>query len=61
LEAAATPLMVGGGGGIVDFGETVPESAGLGLDARYTVAAARRAEHLETVLAAQRIGPAIGR
>lgn len=61
VDAAASQLFVRESGGVVDFGEATPEGAGLGLDARYTVAAARRPEHLETVLAAQRTGPAIGR
>jgi myo-inositol-1(or 4)-monophosphatase len=61
VDAAASQLIVRESGGVVDFGEAPPERAGLDLDARYTVAAARRPEHLETVLAAQRTGPAIGR
>ena len=33
--------------------------ASLDLDARYTVAAVRRSEHLETILGAQAAGPAV--
>ncbi len=47
-------------GGAVDFGGIDASAADLGLDARYTVAAARSREHLETVVEAQSAGPRIG-
>lgn len=61
VDAAASQLIVREAGGLVDFGGLEPAAAGLGLDARYTVAAAARPEHLETVLGAQAEGPAVGR
>ncbi|HKJ36510.1 MAG TPA: inositol monophosphatase family protein [Solirubrobacterales bacterium] len=61
VDAAASQLIVREAGGAVDFGEAPADAAGLDLDARYTVAAARRPEHLGTILAAQRTGPEVRR
>lgn len=61
VDAAAAQLLVRAAGGVVDFGGLELSAAPLGLDARYTVAAARRSERLATVLAAQATGPAAGR
>ena len=61
VDAAAAQLIVREAGGFVDFGGLALADADLGLDARYTVAAAGRADHLETIVAAQARGPAIGR
>ena len=61
VDAAAAQLIVREAGGAVDFGECDLNTAELGLDARYTVAAARRPERLATVVAAQATGPAVGR
>ncbi len=57
VDAAAAQLIVTESGAVVDFGGIDASDAALGLDARYTVAAARSHEHLETVLAAQAAGP----
>jgi myo-inositol-1(or 4)-monophosphatase len=61
VDAAAAQLIVREAGGSVDFGGAPLSEAPLGLDARYPVAAVRRAEHLETILAAQAVGPALRR
>lgn len=61
VDAAASQLIVREAGGAVDFGGSPLSEAPLGLDARYPVAAVRRAEHLETILAAQAVGPALRR
>ena len=59
VDAAASQLVVTEAGGAIDFGGITPEQASLDLDARYTVAAVRRREHLETILEAQAAGPAV--
>jgi myo-inositol-1(or 4)-monophosphatase len=59
VDAAAAQLIVREAGGVVDFGGLDLAGAELGLDARYTVAAAARPDHLETVLEAQAEGPAV--
>ncbi len=59
VDAAASQLIVTEAGGAIDFGGITPEQASLDLDARYTVAAVRRREHLETILEAQAAGPAV--
>lgn len=59
VDAAAAQLIVRAAGGAVDFGGGL-ETTELGLDARFTVAAARRPEQLEKILLAQARGPAIG-
>jgi myo-inositol-1(or 4)-monophosphatase len=59
VDAAASQLIVREAGGAVDVGGLDLEQAPLGLDARYTVAAVRRAEHLDRILAAQAAGPAV--
>lgn len=61
VDAAAAQLIVREAGGAVDVGGQALDQADLGLDARYTVAAARRPETLETVVAAQATGPAVER
>jgi myo-inositol-1(or 4)-monophosphatase len=61
VDAAAAQLLVRAAGGVIDFGGLDLSAAPLGLDARYTVAAARRPERLATIVAAQRTGPAIDR
>lgn len=62
VDAAAAQLFVREAGGEVDFGGGLEAAdAGLDLDARYTVAAARRGEHLATIVAAQGSGPAADR
>lgn len=53
VDAAAAQLIVREAGGVCDFAGHPDGSAPLGLDARYPVAGCRRAEHLETILAAQ--------
>ena len=60
VDAAASQLIATESGGAVDFGGIDASAADLGLDARYTVAAARSREHLETVIEAQSAGPRIG-
>lgn len=57
VDAAAAQLIATEGGGVVDFGGIDASDAGLDLDSRYTVAAARSPEHLETVRTAQAAGP----
>lgn len=59
VDAAAAQLLVREAGGVVSFGDLDLGAADLGLEARYTIAAARRAEHLETVIEAQAAGPAV--
>lgn len=59
VDAAASQLIVREAGGAVDVGGLELERAPLDLDARYTVAAVRRAEHLDRILAAQATGPAV--
>jgi myo-inositol-1(or 4)-monophosphatase len=59
VDAAAAQLIVREAGGSLEFSGAGPAAAGLGLTARYAVAAAVRPEHLQTVLAAQSAGPAI--
>jgi fructose-1,6-bisphosphatase/inositol monophosphatase family enzyme len=59
VDAAASQLIVAEAGGAVDFGGIGPDQASLDLDARYTVAAARRSEHLATLVDAQAAGPAV--
>jgi myo-inositol-1(or 4)-monophosphatase len=54
VDAAAAQLLVTEGGGHVAIADGPLESAPLGLDARYHVAAARTANDLETLLEAQR-------
>jgi myo-inositol-1(or 4)-monophosphatase len=61
VDAAASQLIVAEAGGAVDFGGIGAEQASLDLDARYTVAAVRRQEHLGTILEAQAAGPATSR
>ena len=61
VDAAAAQLIVREAGGAVDFGGSPLSEAPLGLDARYSVAAVRRPEHLETILTAQAAGPALRR
>ncbi len=53
VDAAAAQLIVREAGGEIAFGELDLEEAALGLDARYPIAAARDAEGLATVRAAQ--------
>ena len=53
VDAAAGQLIVREAGGHVELAGSPLEEAGLGLDARYPIAAAREAEHLRTVLEAQ--------
>ena len=53
VDAAAAQLIVREAGGEVAFGELALEQAALDLDARYPIAAARDAEGLATVRAAQ--------
>lgn len=60
VDAAASQLLVRATGGAVDFGGLELSAAPLGLGARYTVAAARRPDHLATIVAAQSTGPAVG-
>lgn len=57
VDCAASQLFVTEAGGAVDFGSCTPETARLDLTSRYTVAAVRRAEHLDKILAAQAAGP----
>jgi myo-inositol-1(or 4)-monophosphatase len=59
VDAAAAQLIVREAGGAVDIGGLDPADARLGLDARYTVAAARRPQNLEPILEAQAAGPAV--
>jgi len=59
VDAAASQLIVREAGGAVDVGGLDPGVASLGLDARYTVAAARRPQNLELILEAQAAGPAV--
>jgi myo-inositol-1(or 4)-monophosphatase len=59
VDAAASQLIVREAGGAVDVGGLDPGAAPLGLDARYTVAAARRPQNLELILEAQAAGPAV--
>jgi myo-inositol-1(or 4)-monophosphatase len=54
VDAAAAQLFAREAGGEVAFGELELAEAGLDLEARYPIAAARDAESLATVLAAQR-------
>jgi myo-inositol-1(or 4)-monophosphatase len=54
VDAAAAQLLVTEGGGHVSIADGPLESAPLGLDVRYHVAAARTANNLETLLEAQR-------
>jgi myo-inositol-1(or 4)-monophosphatase len=54
VDAAAAQLIVREAGGVVDFAHTDLESADLGLDARYTVAASLEPEHLDTLRRAQK-------
>jgi myo-inositol-1(or 4)-monophosphatase len=54
VDAAAAQLLVTEGGGHVAIADGPLDSAPLGLDARYHVAAARTANDLETLLEAQR-------
>lgn len=61
VDAAAAQLIVREAGGAVDFAGLPLSEAPLGLDARYSVAAVRRAEHLDTILTAQAAGPALRR
>lgn len=61
VDAAAAQLLVREVGGAVEFAGFELDGARLGLDARYAVAAARRTEHLATVLDAQASGPAVER
>ena len=61
VDAAAAQLIVREAGGVADFAGYELSEAPLGLDARYPVAAVRRAEHLPTILAAQAVGPALQR
>lgn len=53
VDAAAAQLIVREAGGVFAFGDLPLEGAGLGLEARYTIAAAGSAEALDTLLAAQ--------
>jgi myo-inositol-1(or 4)-monophosphatase len=57
VDAAAAQLIAREAGAKVAFGELSLEAAGLGLEARYPVAAAHGGEQLELLLAAQRAGP----
>jgi myo-inositol-1(or 4)-monophosphatase len=57
VDAAAAQLMVTEAGGAVDFPGFGPGGADLGLDARYAVLAARNADLLESVRAAQERSP----
>lgn len=59
VDAAAAQLIVREAGGAVDVGGLELGAAQLGLDARYTVAAARRAENLPAALEAQAAGPPV--
>ena len=61
VDAAASQLIVREAGGAVAFAGYDLDSAELGLDARYAVAAARRPERLPTIVAAQAQGPEIDR
>ncbi len=61
VDAAASQLFVREAGGAVDFGGGQLVDAKLDLEARFTVAAARRGEHLQTILDAQATGPAVSR
>ncbi len=54
VDAAAAQLIVREAGGRVAFGDLSPEEAGLGLDARYPIAAAAGEQGLEFVRSAQR-------
>ncbi len=54
VDAAAAQLIVREAGGAVSFGDVPLEDAPLGLDARYSIAAARDETALAAVLAAQR-------
>jgi myo-inositol-1(or 4)-monophosphatase len=56
VDAAASQLIVTEAGGAVDFGGLDPADAKLGLDARYRVAAVRRAENMDVILTAQAAG-----
>lgn len=58
VDAAASQLIVTEAGGAIDFENLDPSEAKLDLDARYRVSAARRAEHLPTVIEAQAAGGA---
>ena len=58
VDAAAAQLIVREAGGEIVFVGYELADAALDLDTRYPVAAARSAEHLETVLAAQEAGVA---
>ena len=60
VDAAAAQLIAIEAGGVVDFGGIGAAGADLGLDARYTVAAARNPEYLEIVREAQAAGPRAG-
>ena len=53
VDAAAAQLIVREAGGRVAFGDLPPEEAGLGLDARYPIAAAAGDRGLSIVRAAQ--------
>jgi len=53
VDAAAAQLIVREAGGAVGFGELGIEAAGLGLDARYPIVAARDEPSLATLAAAQ--------
>lgn len=56
VDAAAAQLIVREVGGSVEFVGHALDEAGLGLDARYAVAAALESDHLQTVRAAQDAG-----
>jgi myo-inositol-1(or 4)-monophosphatase len=53
VDAAAAQLIVREAGGVVAFGDLGLDEAGLGLDARYPIAAAAGAEALATVTLGQ--------
>jgi myo-inositol-1(or 4)-monophosphatase len=57
VDAAAGQLIAREAGGSVAFGELSLEAAGLELERRYPVAAARGEEDLELLLVAQSAGP----
>jgi myo-inositol-1(or 4)-monophosphatase len=57
VDAAAAQLIAREAGGCVAFGELELDRAGLGIDARYPIAAAATEGNLQTLLAAQAAGP----
>jgi myo-inositol-1(or 4)-monophosphatase len=59
VDAAAAQLIVREAGGAVAFGDLPLGDAGLGLDARYPIAAAAGERGLEVLLAAQRPVPSL--